>query len=581
MAEVKKIIDKKKKEYVGVIENKGFGLCLVTDDKRLYSDIYIPQKNTGKAKQGDKALVRITEWSQDEKTPIGEIIEIIGRHGEHDSEMRAILLERGIASDFPATVVNEAKEIHKTERGISPTELKRRKDFRNTLTFTIDPFDAKDFDDAISFKDLGNEFYEVGVHIADVSHYVRPGNALDHEARERGFSVYLVDRTIPMLPEVLSNDLCSLNPHEDKYAFSSVFKLDKKGHVHERWFGQTIINSNRRFTYEEAQESIVKGGDYENELRILNNIAKELRAEKERAGAIDFEQDEVKFVLDEVGKPIKVVRKKRFDAHKLVEEYMLLANREVALYMSKAASTAHAGFLYRIHDKPDEERIAELSILVRALGHELPISPKGIKVKDLQMLMKKVEGRSEEALVKTAAVRSMAKAVYSVQNVGHFGLAFEYYTHFTSPIRRYADLIVHRMLASELAKSPIAKGVWTIHKKIAEETSEKEIRAAEAERASIKYKQIEYMKEQIGKEFMGTISGVTEWGIYIEDDETKSEGMSRLRDLPGNDFYAIDAKNYAVIGQKTKKKFSLGDKVKFKVMGADMERRTLDVAIVG
>lgn len=579
IGEVVKIAKRAKTRYVGVVENREIGLSLIADDKRLYADILIPEARSLGAKAGDKAHVEVTEWTRDERNPVGRVLEIIGRHGDHETEIRALLIERNISRGFPAEVEKEAEEIKKTMGAITAEEISKRRDMRGTLTFTIDPFDAKDFDDAISFVPQGDGTYEIGVHIADVSHYVRPGTALDREARERGFSVYLVDRTIPMLPEILSNDLCSLNPHEDKLAFSAIFKMNDRAEVLSRWFGRTIINSNRRFTYEEAQESIVKGGDYETELRKLNDIAKVLRTEKEKAGAIDFEQDEIKFVLDDAGKPIKVLKKKRFDAHKLVEEYMLLANREVAAYMSKAARTERSGFLYRIHDVPDEEKIADLAIFVRALGHELPIKPKGVSVRDLQLLMKRVEGKAEEALIKTAAVRSMAKAIYSTENVGHFGLAFEYYTHFTSPIRRYADLVVHRLLEHELKNEPVATSDWMLYRKIAEETSEKEIKAAEAERASIKYKQVEYMKDRVGKIFEGTISGVTEWGMYIEDAETKSEGMVRLKDLKG-DYFNLDPKKYAIRGERTGREYRLGDKVRFKVMNADIERKTLDYALV-
>jgi ribonuclease R len=553
---------------------------MIPDDKRLYSDILVPQANSNGAVPGDKVLVEIIEWDKSEKYPIGKVVEVIGIHGEHNAEMRAIVLERGIAYDYPDAVVKEAEEIGRKEKKVSPEEIAKRKDFRGTLTMTIDPVDAKDFDDAISFKKLDDGTFEIGVHIADVSHYVREGTALDKEARSRGFSVYLVDRTIPMLPEVLSNELCSLNPLEDKLSFSAVFVMDINGKITSRWFGKTIINSNKRFTYEGAQESILGNSqEYHEELTILNTIAKKMRTEKEKAGAIDFEQDEIKFELDELGKPIRVFKKKRFDAHKLVEEYMLLANREVALFMNKALDKKNGAFVYRIHNAPDSDRIADLAIFVKALGYNLPVTAKGIKVKDLQSLMKQVEGKPEESLIKTASVRSMAKAVYSTDNIGHFGLAFEYYTHFTSPIRRYADLLVHRLMQRELTKGPISQGDWILYKKLTEESSEKEVRAAEAERASIKYKQVEYMKERIGKVFDGTISGVTEWGIYVEDKETRSEGMIRLRDL-GDDFFKLDAKNYTVVGEKTKKKYRLGDIVKFKIMNADLERKTLDYALV-
>lgn len=577
--EVIEITKRAKKDYVGVIKNNSLDFSLIADDKRLYADIFIPQSSSAGAKLGDKAHVSITGWTKDERNPIGKVLEIIGRHGEHETEIKSILIEKGIARTFSRDVENEAKAIKESSGEISASEISLRRDMRGTLTFTIDPIDAKDFDDAISFKNLSDNTYEIGVHVADVSHYVRPDTALDRESRQRGFSVYLVDRTIPMLPETLSNDLCSLNPNEDKLAFSAIFTINTKAEVLSRWFGKTIIRSDRRFSYEEAQDSITKGGDYENELRELNRLAKIMRENKEKAGAIDFEQDEVKFELDDTGKPLRVIRKKRFDAHKLVEEFMLLANKEVAKHMAKALATAKTGFIYRIHDVPDEEKISELAVLVRALGHDLPISPKGVSVRDLQALMKRVEGKAEESLVKTAAIRSMAKAVYSTDNVGHFGLAFEYYTHFTSPIRRYADLIVHRLLQSELKKEPIKQDSWAYYKKIALETSEKEIRAAEAERASIKYKQVEFMRDFIGKTFDGVISGVTDWGIYVEENETRCEGMVKLRDI-GGDYYVLNKKKYAVVGEKTRKEYRLGDKVRFKVMAADVERKTLDYALV-
>ncbi len=581
LGEVIKILNRNKMKFVGRLEQHGLGFAFVADDNRLYVDINVPASFAGDGKDGDKVYVEIVEWKEGTKSPIGKVLEVVGKHGEHNTEMRAIILERGIAYDFPKEVEEEATKIGQTEKIPTPAEIATRRDFRDTITFTIDPIDAKDFDDAISFKKLDNGHFEVGVHIADVSHYVREGTELDREARSRGFSVYLVDRTIPMLPEVLSNHLCSLNPHEDKLAFSAVFDMDTNGVVHKRWFGKTIINSNRRFTYEDAQANLTaRSGEFFEELDVLNKIAYKLRDERARNGAIDFEQDEVKFELDETGKPIRVFRKKRFDAHKLVEEYMLLANREVALYMYQTAGQKNGSFVYRIHDTPDEDRIAELALFVRALGYSLPMSgKKGVNVKDIQQLLKDVEGKSEEALIKTAAVRSMAKAVYAVENIGHFGLAFDYYTHFTSPIRRYADLLVHRLLFRELTHGKIEQGEWNLYKKLTEECSEKEVRASEAERASIKYKQVEYMRDRIGKVFNGTISGVTEWGIYIEDDETRSEGMIRLKDL-GNDYFSLDKKKYAIVGEKSKKMYRLGDKVKFKILNTDVEKKTIDMGLV-
>lgn len=580
LAEVTKIIKRNKMRFTGVLEEAKTGFALVPDDKRLYKDIFIPKEKSLHGKAGDKVYVEITEWTEKTGYPVGKIIEVIGRQGEHNAEMKAIVLERGLAYDYPEAVIREAETIGKKEKEITSGERAKRRDFSSVPTFTIDPIDAKDFDDAISMKEMPGGLYEIGVHIADVSHYVRENTALDREARERGLSVYLVDRTIPMLPEVLSNDLCSLNPKEEKLTFSAVFIMNDKGDVLERWFGKTIINSWKRFTYEGAQDVLEeKSKEYSKELLKLNEIAKKLKKAKEDSGAIDFEQDEVKFELDSTGKPIRIYKKTRKDAHKLVEEFMLLANREVARFMWKSGEKNKGAFLYRVHDVPAKEKIENLSILVKALGYDLPVSKKGVAVKDLKRLFREIEGTPEESLIKTAAIRSMSKAVYSTQNIGHYGLAFEYYTHFTSPIRRYADLIVHRLLERELMEGKIAVGEVSKFQKIAEENSEKEIRSSEAERASIKYKQVEYMREHIGEIFDGTITGVTEWGLYVEEKNTKCEGMIKLRDLT-DDRYIFNEKMYAVVGEKTKKKYSLGDTIKVKVMAADMEKKSLDYALV-
>lgn len=578
-AEVLKIIQRAKIRFAGVLEEAKNGFALVPDDKRLYQDVFVPTSASLKAKAGDKVYVEITEWNE-KLYPIGKVIEIIGRHGEHNAEMRAIVLERGLAYDFPPQVTHEAESIGKKEKVITKEERASRRDFSDVPTFTIDPIDAKDFDDAISFKELPGGLYEIGVHIADVSHYVREGTALDQEARERGMSIYLVDRTIPMLPEVLSNDLCSLNPNEEKLTFSAVFIMNDNGDVLERWFGKTIIKSWKRFTYEAAQDVLEgKSQEYSKELLKLNQIAKKLKAVKEASGAIDFETDEVKFELDATGKPIRIYKKTRKDAHKLVEEYMLLGNREVAHFMWKANAKNHGAFLYRVHDMPVIEKLENLISLVKALGYNLPLTKKGISVKDLKKLFTEIAGTTEEPLIKTAAIRSMAKAVYSTTNIGHYGLAFEYYTHFTSPIRRYADLIVHRLLFRELSGGKITQGEATRYQKIADDNSEKEIRASEAERASIKYKQVEYMKEHVGESFMGTITGVTQWGMYVEEKDTKCEGMISLRTMT-DDFYKFNEKTYSITGEKTKKKFTLGDTLKFKIVGADMEKKTLDYVLV-
>ncbi|MDO8482444.1 MAG: ribonuclease R [bacterium] len=585
---VLKIIKRAKREFVGTLEHENGQLFLIPDDKKVYKDIAIIGGVTPEAKDNIKALVEMLEWTDPRKSPEGKIIKIIGKKGVHDVEMAAIVLEKGFDTEYPEEVLREAEAVSK-QTNISPAEIAKRRDFRQTLTFTIDPVDAKDFDDAISFKKLPNGNFEIGVHIADVSHYVREHTALNREALKRGFSVYLVDRTIPMLPEALSNVVCSLNPNEDRLTFSAVFELDNNGHIKNRWFGKTVIHSAKRFSYESAQEildghhpaiGLQDGAHLVEALQTLNAIAKKLRAEKFKKGAIDFEQDEVRFELGENGRPLRIYKKERLDTHKLVEEYMLLANKEVAEFIFKARAKKQSDepFIYRIHDLPDRERIANLGIFVKALGHNLHLSKGTVSAKDLTMLFEQIGGRAEESMIKTAAVRSMAKAIYSTTNIGHFGLSFEYYTHFTSPIRRYADLLVHRILFHHLNGTSIPANEWHSYEKMARENSEQEIAAAEAERDSKKLKQVEYMSERVGQVFNGIISGVTDWGMYIEEKETRCEGMIKLRDL-GDDYYILDEKNYCLIGEKTKKKYSLGDTIKFKVSGADVERKTLDYSL--
>lgn len=570
MAKVVEIIERKKNEFVGTLD-KGF---VIPDDKRMYRDIFAT--DTHGAKDGDKVQVKITSWEDATKSPKGEVVRIIGKAGEHNTEMLGIVYESGFEIDFPPEVEKEA-DAWEAKWAKEDHLANGRKDFRTTTTFTIDPADAKDFDDAISLKSLESGDYEIGIHIADVSHFVTPGTALDKEAVKRGTSIYLVDRTIPMLPEALSNDLCSLNPNEDKYAFSAVFVMSKDGVVKERWFGKTLINSDKRFTYEEAQEVLDnKSGPFYQELQTLDDIAKKLRVEKFKKGAIDFESEEVKFELDETGKPIRVFKKERKDTHKLVEDFMLLANREVAQHMFKAYSpTSRAAFVYRIHDAPDREKILNLATFVKALGFELHNKDGETTAVDIAKMIKSVEGTPAEMLIKTAAVRSMNKAVYSTTNIGHFGLAFEYYTHFTSPIRRYPDLMVHRLLQRFIDKGQIEQDEILKYQRLCDESTEREIEAAEAERASIKYKQVEYMSERVGQEFDATVSGVSEWGIYVEEVNTKAEGMVKLRDMK-DDFYELNEKLYAIVGKQTGKKYSLGDKVHVKLVAADPENKKLD-----
>lgn len=575
---VVKIIKRAKMEFVGVVEKKEGKTYIIPDDKRLYVDIFLPADSV--APVGDKVLVRIIDWDNLQ----GEIIKIIGKKGENNTEMESIVLEKGFRIEFPTQAEEEAEKIKKEYKNHFETEIKNRRDLRSVITMTIDPADAKDFDDAISFNPLGNNKYEIGIHIADVSYFVTPESYLDRESEKRGLSVYLVDRTIPMLPEVLSNDLCSLNPDEDKFTFSAIFTMTGEGEVLEEWFGRTVIHSDKRFSYEDAQNVIdgKKEGPHQKELRTLRDIAQKLEKKKFHGGAINFETEEVKFELDKDGKPLRVYKKSRLETHRLVEEFMLLANRAVAkfVFMSQNKGLLKGKqSVYRIHAKPDRDRIENLAIFLKALGFDLKNKDGAVTSKDINQLLKEVEGTPNEELIKTATIRSMAKAVYSTKNIGHFGLAFSYYTHFTSPIRRYPDLLVHRFLERELKGGKVEQDEYEKFERICLESSELEKKASDAERASIKYKQVEYMTGHIGEIFDGTITGVTEWGIYIEEKETKCEGMTKIRDI-GDDFYTLDEKNYTLKGEKTGRKFTLGDSVRFKVVSADMERRVLDYQII-
>ena len=578
-AKVVEIVKRKKLHFVGTFEDDNGKYFVIPDDKRMYRDLFIDSSNSMGAKQGDKVVSELVEWPEPSKNPIGKVIKIIGRAGEHNAEMVGIVYESGFEVDFPTEVEKEAREWK--ERWTKEDHLKDRKDFRDTATFTIDPADAKDFDDAISIKKINNGDYEIGVHIADVSHFVVPKTALDDEAVKRGTSIYLVDRTIPMLPEILSNDLCSLNPNEDKYAFGAVFVMNTNGEVKDRWFGRTLINSDKRFTYEEAQDILdKKSGIFYEELNTLNQIAYKLREEKFKNGAIEFESDEVKFELDSTGRPVKVFRKVRKDTHKLVEDYMLLANREVARYMhSMTNGNTKAAVVYRIHDAPDREKIINLATFVKALGFNLKHEGGETTAQEITKMLRSVEGTPAEALIKTASIRSMSKAIYSTSNIGHFGLAFEYYTHFTSPIRRYPDLMVHRLLQRYLTQGKIEADEVARYQKLSDASSERELEAAEAERSSIKYKQVEYMSDKVGQEFDAIVSGVSEWGVYVEETTAKADGMVRLKEMT-DDFYELNEKLYAVVGQKTGKKYSLGDKVRVKLLDANLDKKILDFKFV-
>ena len=598
---VTKIISRAKETFVGTVEVGKEYYTIIPDDRKMYVSIVIPISGGDKLHADEKVLVSMLPWTDATKNPTGKLIRVLGKKGINDVEMESIVLEKGFEVSFPHAVEQEAEEIEKN-KVISAEEISKRRDMRTTETFTIDPFDAKDFDDAISFKVLPDDLYEIGVHIADVSHYVRLGTALDKEAIKRGCSVYLVDRTIPMLPEVLSNDVCSLNPHEDKLSFSAIFTLDKKGKIHSRWFGRTVMNSTHRFTYETAQAvidgdpkrvetystntqttaSAEAGMTYRAQLVTLNEIAKQLQKEKFSKGAIEFEQEEIKFKLDEKGKPVGVYRKERLDTHKLVEEYMLLANREVGKFIYDSITkkgSRDTGSIYRIHDIPDKDKILNLATFVKALGYNLQNKDGEVTAHALNHLLEQIEGTPHESMIRTATIRSMQKAIYSTKNIGHFGLAFEFYTHFTSPIRRYPDLLVHRVLAKHLNNEPFGDKEINVLQNIAESSTRREISATEAERASKKLKQVEYMSSRVGQVFTGTISGVTQYGIYVEENETKSEGMIAIRSI-GSDYYVFDQKTYSIVGEKTGERFTLGDQVSFKVMSADLDKKILDFALV-
>ncbi|EHQ29218.1 ribonuclease R [Mucilaginibacter paludis] len=574
--EVIEIIKRAKMEFTGIVKLSERFAFFVPDDRKMLHDIFIPINDLNGAKNGEKALAEITDWPPEAKNPVGRIKNVLGKQGENDTEMNAILAEYGFPLSFPAEVEHDAEAISDI---ITPEEIAKRKDFRDVLTFTIDPFDAKDFDDALSFKYLDNGNYEIGIHIADVSHYIIPDSPLDKEAFERGTSVYLVDRVIPMLPERLSNGLCSLRPNEDKLCFSAVFELDQNAFVINEWFGKTIIHSNRRFTYEEVQEIIENGdGEYIKEITILNQLAYQLRDRKFKNGAISFETTEVKFKLDASGKPIGVYVKERKDAHKLIEDYMLLANRKVAEFVAKKAKGKNKyTFVYRSHDSPKQETLAGFAQFAARFGYKINTKSDKEIARSLNHLMEDVEGKKEQNVLTQLAIRSMAKAIYTTKKTSHYGLAFDYYTHFTSPIRRYPDVMVHRLLQHYLdgGKSVNAEQyeVLCVH------SSQMEKKAADAERSSVKYKQAEYLKDQVGNIFSGIISGVTEWGMYVEIIDNKCEGMIRLRDI-SDDFYTLDEKNYAIIGQRKKKTYRLGDEVQIKVKSVDLTKKQIDFTLI-
>ena len=575
--EVIEILERANDTFVGTLEVEKSYAFLVTENRTLANDIFIPKDKLKGGKTGDKAVVKVIEWPDKAKNPIGQVIDILGKAGDNTTEMHAILAEFGLPYVYPQAVEKAADKI---PAEITAEEIARREDFRKVTTFTIDPKDAKDFDDALSIRKLKDNLWEVGVHIADVTHYVKEGSIIDKEAEKRATSVYLVDRTIPMLPERLCNFLCSLRPHEEKLAFSVIFDITEKGDVKNSRVVHTVIYSDRRFTYEEAQQIIeTKNGDFKDEVLMLDTIAKALREKRFAAGAINFDRYEVKFEIDEKGKPVSVYFKESKDANKLVEEFMLLANRTVAEQIGRVPKGKKAKVLpYRIHDLPDPEKLDNLNQFIARFGYKLRTSGTKTDIsKSINHLLDDIQGKKEENLIETVSIRAMQKARYSTHNIGHYGLAFDYYTHFTSPIRRFPDMMVHRLVTKYLDGGRSVSE--SKYEDLCDHSSNMEQIAANAERASIKYKQVEFMSERVGQTYDGVISGVTEWGLYVELNENKCEGMIPMRDLD-DDYYEFDEKNYCLRGRRKNHTYSLGDAITVKVARANLEKKQLDFALV-
>lgn len=573
--QISKIIKRRKTEFVGTIEMNNNYAFLIPDLKNMPVDIYIPKEKLNHAKNGQKAIAKLTDWPDHLNNPFGEIIEVLGAPGDNEVEMNSILAEFDFPLNFPSQVLQEADAI---EEKISIPEIKKRRDFRNIFTCTIDPKDAKDFDDALSIRPTEDGRWEIGIHIADVSHYVKPNTAIEREAFRRATSVYLVDRVIPMLPEKLSNKVCSLRPYEEKLTFSAVFEMDETGHVYNQWFGKGVINSDRRYVYDEVQEIIETGvGDNNQEVLTLHKIASELRKSRFSKGAINFKSTEVRFELDKDGKPIAAFTKEQKESNQLVEEFMLLANRKVAERIAiRRGKQKPRTFVYRIHDEPNPDKLQNMASFVTRLGYKMNIGSRNTLAKSFNNLFKQIEGKGEEGMIETIAIRTMAKAEYSTQNIGHYGLAFKYYTHFTSPIRRYPDLMVHRLLERALAKQEDVNPAE--YEERCTHASEMERKATEAERASIKYKQVEYMLDKVGQEFEGIISGVSKWGLFVELEEAKAEGLIAMNNMK-DDFYILDEENYRVVGRSYGNTYSLGDSVRIIVKQINLKKKQMDFAL--
>ena len=576
-AEVVEILERKPQVFIGTLKVDKHFAYLLTDSKYLASDIFIPKGKLKGGETGDKAVVKITEWTDEAKNPKGEVVDILGKKGENNAEINAIMAEFGLPYVYPEAVEKAAKKI---ESGITEEVVAKRLDMRGVTTFTIDPKDAKDFDDALSIRRLEDGKWEIGVHIADVTHYVKPDSIIDKEAQKRATSVYLVDRVVPMLPEHLCNGICSLRPDEDKLTFSCIFKMDDNAKGLDSKIVRTVIRSKRRYAYEEAQEVIDSGkGDYAEELATLNRLAKILRKERYENGSVEFDRVEVRFDIDEKGHPTGVYFKESKDANKLIEEFMLLANKTVAQAIgAPQGKKKPKAFVYRVHDQPDPGKLADLSTLSRTFGYKVKSSGSAREVnKSINRMLSEVKGKGEENFLSTLAIRSMAKAIYTTTNIGHYGLGFEYYTHFTSPIRRFPDMMVHRLLEKYLSGGR-SVNVDKLEMQC-KHSSDMEQLAANAERASIKYKQVEYMNDHLGEEYEGVISGVTEWGLYVEINENKCEGLVPVRDL-ADDFYDLDEKNYCLVGRRRNQRYRLGDPIKVRIARANLDKKQLDFAIV-